>query len=454
MAERSRGRELTRELLIGSAHPALSGHFPGNPVVPGALLLDEVLHAIEALHGPSGTAAAPQGWQIEVVKFLHTVRPEQRLRLKLHTEPRGEQARYAFEIEAADRIVVRGHVVAVGAGAHSALGATVAAPGKPVESGESAEPGERGTQGWRDRPERGNALLLRWMAAVSLRLGRPVARVLLWPIAAYYFCFAPRASAAMNSYLRRALDRRPTARDRMRLILSFANTIHDRLWLLRERGELFDITLEGESVVREAVGSGGAFLLGAHMGSFEVLRLVGRRQGFTVAISMYEAQARRLNALLDALAPSETLEIIPVGHLDSMLRMRAALEQGHLVGVLADRQFGPEPTLAVRFLGATAYFPVNPMRLAAILRRRAVFMLGLYRGANRYHVVFEPLADFTDVTPAQRPAAIEAAVQRYAQLLERRCRSDPYNWFNFFEFWPATQRAAEGAGTPAAGPAR
>jgi predicted LPLAT superfamily acyltransferase len=77
------------------------------------------------------------------------------------------------------------------------------------------------------------------------------------------------------------------------------------------------------------------------------------------------------------------------------------------------------------------------MRLAAILRTRVVFMLGLYRGANRYHVVFEPLADFSQVTPANRQAAIEAAVQRFAQQLERRCRSDPYNWFNFFDFWPA-----------------
>ena len=271
---------------------------------------------------------------------------------------------------------------------------------------------------------------------------------MLYPTAAYYFCFAPRVAAAMRGYLRRALGREPRALDRMRLLLSFASTVHDRLWLLRERAELFAITLEGEPIVREAVASGGAFLMGAHVGSFEVLRLVGRQQGFTVAISMYEAQARRLNTLLNALAPSEALEIIPVGSVDSMLRLRACLQAGHLVGVLGDRLFGAEPALAVDFLGATARFPLNPMRLAAILRTRVVFMLGLYRGANRYHVVFEPLADFSQVTPANRQAAIEAAVRRFAQQLERRCRSDPYNWFNFFEFWPA---ALPGIAAPAPG---
>jgi predicted LPLAT superfamily acyltransferase len=82
------------------------------------------------------------------------------------------------------------------------------------------------------------------------------------------------------------------------------------------------------------------------------------------------------------------------------------------------------------------------MRAAAMLGRRVVFMLGLYRGDNRYHVVFEPLADFTHTPRAQRQAAIEAAITRYAALLEQHCRRDPYNWFNFFDFWRIPARAA------------
>jgi predicted LPLAT superfamily acyltransferase len=62
-------------------------------------------------------------------------------------------------------------------------------------------------------------------------------------------------------------------------------------------------------------------------------------------------------------------------------------------------------------------------------------MLGLYRGANRYHVVFERIADFSELARPEREAAIARAVERYAALLDRYCRSDPYNWFNFFDFW-------------------
>ncbi|HEY7929914.1 MAG TPA: hypothetical protein VID71_07880 [Steroidobacteraceae bacterium] len=437
-------KELQRRLLIGADHPALAGHFPGNPVIPGALLLDEVLHAIEEAR----SASPPQAWQIEVVKFLRPARPAEPLQLTLRGESDAGSAHYEFEISAAGQPIVRGRLqgCAAALAAHPSAPSPSPTPAAPSRA-ERARAQLSAEQGWRDRPERGNAMLMRWMAAVSLRLGRPAGRLLLYPAAVYFFCFAPRAAAAMRGYLHRALGRKPRALDRMRLIVSFASTIHDRLWLLRQRADIFDITLEGEAVVREAVTRGGAFLMGAHVGSFEVLRLVGRRQGFTVAISMYEAQAQRLNTMLSALAPSEALEIIPVGRVDSMLRLRSSLEAGHLVGVLADRLFGSEPTLSVPFLGATARFPINPMRLAAILRTRVVFILGLYRGSNRYHVIFEPLADFSQVTAANRQAAIEAAVQRFAQLLEQRCRSDPYNWFNFFDFWSAAQpQAADATG--------
>ncbi len=54
---------------IQAGHPALPGHFPGNPVVPGVILLDHVASAILAAHPGHRLAALPQ------VKFLRPVRP-------------------------------------------------------------------------------------------------------------------------------------------------------------------------------------------------------------------------------------------------------------------------------------------------------------------------------------------------------------------------------------------
>ncbi len=292
---------------------------------------------------------------------------------------------------------------------------------------------------WRRSPERGSITLLRAMAGVSLVLGRPAGRLILYLIAAYFFCFAPTARRNMRTYLRRALGREPHASDRFRLILSFATTIHDRLYLLAGRYRLFEVTVEGESLFQDLIDRNlGAVLMGAHMGSFEVLRSVGgRRRELSIVMVMYEENARKLNAVMASTRTPDPPEIIALGHVDTMLQIRKRLDEGALLGILADRRFGDEPVVPVSFLGATAQLPVGPMRAAALLRQRVVFMLGLYRGGNRYHVVFEPIADFALSPPGPPdPATVAAAIQRYGALLERYCRSDPYNWFNFFDFWP------------------
>ncbi len=290
---------------------------------------------------------------------------------------------------------------------------------------------------WRRRPERGSHRLMRVMAWMSLHWGRELGHPILHIIAVYYFVFAPRARRYMRDYLRRALGREPGAADRYRLILYFATTIQDRLYMLAGQRDLFEVSLQGESLISAvALSEGGAFLFGAHMGSFEVLRVVGERQpGLKVAMAMYEDNARKLGAVMAAAKPRDPPEIIALGQVDAMLKIRDRLDRGTLVGVLADRTLGEEASLPVSFLGAAARLPLGPMRAAALLRRRVLFMVGLYRGGRRYHVQFEPLADFTHTSRAERPAAIDAAVRRYAGLLELQCRSDPYNWFNFFDFW-------------------
>ena len=118
-----------------------------------------------------------------------------------------------------------------------------------------------------------------------------------------------------------------------------------------------------------------------------------------------------------------------------MLSISERLDQGALVGVLADRTLGREPVQAVTLLGECAYLPTGPMRAAAILRCPVYFMAGLYRGKNNYHVAFERVADFSSIPAGARNVAVRSAIDRYAAVLDENCRADPYNWFNFYDFW-------------------
>src|ERR1700732_2510172 len=214
-------------ITIAPEHPALAGHFPGAPILPGVLLLDEMVRAVEQERAPAGTR-----WRIGAAKFVKPVRPGETLTLEHEPRPNGS---HRFHMASAAQ--------------------------------------------WADAPERGSAILLRIMIFLSLRLGRPVARGLLHLIAAYFFAFAPGARRGARAYLRRSLGREPGAIDRYRQVYAFASTILDRLYLMHEASGLFAISIEGEELMHDTVARGsGAFLLGAHLGSFEIMSAVGRRR--------------------------------------------------------------------------------------------------------------------------------------------------------------------------------
>ncbi|ALF89156.1 MULTISPECIES: acyl-CoA synthetase [Ralstonia solanacearum species complex] len=299
---------------------------------------------------------------------------------------------------------------------------------------------------WAQREERSNVLLLRAMTWISLRFGRRAGRAVLRVVALYFVLFSPSARRASRDYLRRVLGRPARWRDVYRHLFTFGTTIHDRIYLMNGRFDLFDIRLQGDGLVHAALAEGqGVFLMGAHLGSFEVVRAVGRtRPGTRIAVTMYEDNARRINAALAAINPAAKPDIIGLGRVDAMLRVREALDANGMVGMLADRTLLREAGSSVQrmaFLGTPATFPLGPLHMAAMLKRRVLFMTGLYRDGNRYDVHFEALADFSSVRREERAAAVQAALARYVTLLERYCRAAPYNWFNYFDFWQGAETA-------------
>lgn len=290
---------------------------------------------------------------------------------------------------------------------------------------------------WAHAPERSNMLMLRVMTWISLRLGRRAARGVLHLIAAYFLLFAPASRRASSDYLGRALGRPARWRDLYQHFFTFAATIHDRVYLVNRRFDLFDFEVHGEDTLHRLLADGkGLFLMGAHLGSFEVIRAIGRKhKELRVAMLMHEDNAQKINAMLAAINPEAVQDIIGLGHIDSMLKVRERLDDGGVVGMLVDRTPGNDMLYPVQILGADAHLPGGPFRMAALLRRPVVFMTGLYLGGNRYAIHFEPLADFSAVARGQRDAALQAAITRYAALLDQYCRKAPYNWFNFFDFW-------------------
>jgi predicted LPLAT superfamily acyltransferase len=291
---------------------------------------------------------------------------------------------------------------------------------------------------WVERPERSNTLAIRFIVWVALTLGRRTARLFLYPICLYFFLFASEARIASKKYLRKVLGREPRTRDGLRHIHTFASTILDRVFLLNGRFDKFDVHTHLDQATQTLLANKqGCILLGAHLGSFEIARAYAHEiQGPPASMVMYEKNARKLNAVLQAINPDLAQQVIGLGKIDSMLKVEEALQRGEFIGMLADR--GLEhgyASVTCDFLGEPAKFPSGPLRIAYLLKKPVLLMAGVYRGGNRYDLYFEQLVDMGAVEGISRNEVLRQAMQRYVAGIERHCRNAPYNWFNFYDFW-------------------
>ena len=290
---------------------------------------------------------------------------------------------------------------------------------------------------WSTRPERSNVLVIRFIVWFAVTMGRRASRVLLYPISMYFVTFAAQARAASRNYLDRALGRRAGLRDIFRHFLYFSSTILDRVFLLNQQDRLFEIRSHGDELLDESMADGrGVILIGAHMGSFEILHSLSLKQGRPRTIMvMYEDNARKLNSVLKNINPDRNPPVITLGKIDSMLKVHAALDRGEFIGILADRAISGEKLISREFLGGLTEFPSGPFRLAVILECPIILMFGLYQGGNRYNVYLERLTSPPDSLHFDQHASIEHYVQQFAKRLEYHCIESPYNWFNFYDIW-------------------
>ena len=224
-----------------------------------------------------------------------------------------------------------------------------------------------------------------------------------------------------------------------RHIHCFASTILDRIYLLTDNLRKFDVRTFGlDELHAQMRPDRGMLLLGAHVGSFEALRVLSlQRPDVKVRVVLNTQQTPAMTELLHALNPEIAKNVIDAsrpGH-EVVFALHDAMNEGALATLLGDRARPNEATIEIDFLGAPAQFPVAPFLIASMLKVPVVLCLGLYRGGRSYDLVFETLAEQLDLPRRGREAELRAFVQRYAQRLEHYVRAYPYNWFNFYDFW-------------------
>jgi predicted LPLAT superfamily acyltransferase len=201
----------------------------------------------------------------------------------------------------------------------------------------------------------------------SVRRAR-IARLTLIPFVLHFLLFGRKARAASRQYLQRVLAQPVGFRQLFRHYFTFATVAMDRFFLLKERYGLYETRNHGEELLHEILKSGqGCLLLGAHMGSFEILRALGTANHVDCRAGDVRGQCAH-GEHGGARDQSEIAKcIIPLGRFDSMLKSRSACR------TTMDRDTGRSHADAgrdagVTFLGEKTQLPTAPFRIALMLK--------------------------------------------------------------------------------------
>ena len=294
---------------------------------------------------------------------------------------------------------------------------------------------------WRKIPEAGTVLGIRALVTFARIFGRRIAGWFLYILAFCYALIRGTARRASRDYLRR-IGEKSGFWSIVRHIHTFAQVSLDRLFFLTGRVKSFEFEQKNHDLLVQAAKSGrGVLLLGAHLGSFEVMRCRAKEFDVPINVVVDFSNAERVNSVLRSLAPDMETRLISLGTdpLAAMLEIKAAIDRGELVAILGDRlprkTSGSARIVRSQFLGEDASFPAGPWLLAHSLKCPVYFVAGVYTRPNHYALHFEFLADEVKLDRKEREVALARYAQTYASMLETYARSAPMNWFNFFDFW-------------------
>lgn len=308
--------------------------------------------------------------------------------------------------------------------------------------------GRPATVHWERVSERGSYLGMLVVFFCYRALGAVAARLLLYPITAYFFLTHRQARRWSRDYLERlyayagpttAMPLPPRSRNVWRHLFAFAESSLDKVAAWSGR-HLPSADFSNRAELDRLIESGhGALLIGAHLGNWEMSRALAHFGGYrAINAVVYTEHARRFNRLLRRVNADVNVNLIPVSTIgpDTAILLQDKIDLGELLVIVGDRTPPGDGgrVVNVSFLGASAPFAQGPYIVAALLGC-PVYLFFCLREGGRYRIHLEPFASRLRLPRGDRERGLREWAQRYAERLEHYCAEAPYQWFNFFDFW-------------------
>ena len=305
--------------------------------------------------------------------------------------------------------------------------------------------GADGPTHWANLAERGLYWGLRLAAFAYRLLGRRGCMAVLAPVVLYFYITAGERRRASLDFLRRAFavsSRRPPPawRDGYRHFLSFARRALDSFiaWIGHMPADAVvagDVAALDDAKARPR----GAVFIVSHHGNVGVSRaLLDARTRQRVVVLMHTRHAENYNRVVREFNPDaalNTLQVTEIGP-ETAIALQQRVESGDWLFIAGDRTpvGGGRRVATVQFLDAVAEFSQGPYLMAALLDC-PVYLFFCRRVEDRYELNVERFADRVVLPRGRRVEALAGYAAAYAIRLEKHVLEDPFQWYNFYDFW-------------------
>jgi predicted LPLAT superfamily acyltransferase len=286
-----------------------------------------------------------------------------------------------------------------------------------------------------------------------------ILRIIAFPVGFMYFLFSKRGRNESSRFLQKVA---PLIEDPMlakkcrsrfgplRHIISFALAFVEKIQSWGGKVSLDNVYFQDDDI-GELTGQleegKGSFLLFSHLGNamllLGLLNLgrtgVSRKIQVTAILDMKVSP--HFNRMLNELNPQSNLDIISADDIGShtAVLLEERIAAGGLVLVTGDRTSLNGKNIMSPFLGKKAPFPYGVFYLAALMNAPVYFLIGLRRGVlsirPKYNMHIHKSHLSFDCPRKERLEKCSLLAESFAAILEKYCKEQPFQWYNFFDFW-------------------
>lgn len=279
---------------------------------------------------------------------------------------------------------------------------------------------------------------LPWMQRSLIMLFRVLPLWLLYGVMAlvvpFYMLFNRKGYHAMYRFFRERMKF-----DRWKAFWSvyanhfrFGQIILDRFGVYA--GKKYHFFTEGQELMDELeTHPEGFLLLSSHVGNYEIAgySLKPKRKKFNALVYGGET-ATVMENRQRIFAQNHMSMILVKDDLSHLFALNAALDNGEMVSMPADRIFGSQKNVECQFFDAKAKFPLGAFAMAVQKEVPVLAVFVMKEGMKRYHAYVQEIV--CDRQAGKREQMVQLA-QSFAEHLEAIVHRYPTQWFNFFDFW-------------------